>query len=121
MEPLSATVIAIIAAAVILGCAILGLPAIWIYFWHRQNIAKIKGTQAQHMGALQDRLERLEKKCAEMQERITDAHMLIADEQRQLDKKLSESFPDIITPMPPIPDEPSQPASRRSNRERSRD
>jgi uncharacterized protein YlxW (UPF0749 family) len=44
---------------------------------------------------LRQRLEALEKKCTEMQEQITDAHMLLADERRALDKKLAESFPEV--------------------------
>jgi uncharacterized protein HemX len=68
---------------------------------HRREMVKMKlegQAQRQNGGEaaeLRQRLEALEKKCTEMQEQITDAHMLLADERRALDKKLAESFPEV--------------------------
>jgi hypothetical protein len=124
MEPLNTTSIAALAffgVGVLLACALITAPLIWYYLYHRRRIAEIKGTHAQQLSALQERVERVESKCAAMQEQITDAHMLLVDERRVLDKKLAESFPEILPPMPPIPEEPSASGKQRSNRERSRE
>jgi len=70
---------------------------------HRREMTKLKieGRQQKQSGSeveeMRQRLEALEKKCVAMQEQITDAHMLLADERRALDKKLAESFPDVAT------------------------
>ena len=90
------------------------------YLWHRRKMAEMRGTQTQQVGAISERIERLEKKCAAMQEQITDAHMLLTDERRELDKKLSKAFPDVMPPMPPIPEEPEK-KSRSARRERTRE
>jgi outer membrane murein-binding lipoprotein Lpp len=61
-------------------------------------MAQIKAKTPQNnseVTELRTRLEELEKKCTAMQEQITDAHMLLADERRALDKKLAESFPEV--------------------------
>jgi len=38
------------------------------------------------------RIEVLEKTCAKLQEQVNEAHMLIHDEQRALDRKLLEKI-----------------------------
>ncbi len=122
MDTTSIAAFAVFSGLVLLAFALLALPFMLSYLYHRRRMAELKGTHAQHVETLQERMERLEKKCAAMQEQITDAHMLLADEQRMLDKKLAESFPGIVAPMPPIPDEPSvAPSARRKNRERLRE
>ena len=122
MDTASIAAFAVFGGLVALACALLALPFVLSYLYHRRRMSEIKGTHAQHVETLQERMERLEKKITAMQEQITDAHMLLADERRELDKKLAETFPEIIAPMPPIPDEPSTaPSTRRGHRERTRE
>jgi predicted nuclease with TOPRIM domain len=84
---------------IIAGLSTLGAAASsWLH--HRREMAKLKieGKKQKQSGAesdeLRQRLEALEKKCAAMQEQITDAHMLLADERRELDKRLAQALPD---------------------------
>jgi hypothetical protein len=91
---------------------------IWSTFLlYRKRAIEVRGSHAKQVASLEERVEKLEKKCVAMQEQITDAHMLLADERRLLDKKLSESFPEII---PPIAESTEQ-AKRSAKRERTRD
>jgi len=92
---------------------------VWPYYmYHRRRVMEIKGTHAKQVLTLEERVEKLEKRCAAMQDQITDAHVLLADERRLLDKKLSETFPEIIAPAAE-PTEPSK--SRTTKRERARE
>jgi hypothetical protein len=92
---------------------------VWPYYmYHRRRVMEIKGTHSRQVTTLEERVEKLEKKCAALQEQITDAHMLLADERRLLDKKLSETFPEIIAPA----SEPIEsPKNRSTKRERARE
>ena len=114
------TMVALVISAVVVlfAGALISFPFICFYFWHRRRVLELKGTHAQQVSALQDRMENLELKCHKLQQQVTDAHMLLSDERRELDKKLAESFPDI---MPPIPDEPAPGKSRSRKRERTRE
>ena len=117
----SIAALAVLGVGVALACALVALPFVFSYLYHRRRIAEIKGTHAQQVAALQERIDRVESKCAAMQEQITDAHMLLVDERRTLDKKLAQAFPDILPPLPPIPKEPAASGKRRTNRDRTHD
>ncbi len=93
---------------------LVGFP-VWLY--HRREILRMRGTAAKDVQRLRERIEGLEKRCAKLEEQVASAHMLIADEQRQLDKKLSNLVPGGAT----IPDDVDDSAGRSKKRERARD
>ena len=86
-------------------CCIFGLP--WLARIRRENLqhavemAKIKaGKNEQSDSDLQqvrERCDSLEKRCTKLEEQLKDAHLLLADEQRALDKKLASIIPDEAT------------------------
>jgi hypothetical protein len=91
---------------------------VWSTFLlYRRRAIEVRGSHAKQVSTLEERVEKLEKKCIAMQEQITDAHMLLADERRLLDKKLSETFPEIA---PPIAESAEQ-AKRSVKKERARE
>ncbi|HLX60721.1 MAG TPA: hypothetical protein VKX17_05510 [Planctomycetota bacterium] len=88
---------------------VVGLP---VYVGYRLKLAEIRAKQTADPNAdLLARIAALEKKCETLQEQVTEAHILIHDEQRELDRKLAARL-EAAGPIPhsnPI----SQP--RRSN------
>jgi hypothetical protein len=116
----SIVALAAIAVAIVLACAIIAVPFVMYYLWHRRKMVEMRGTHSQHVETLNERINRLEKKCAALQEQVTDAHMLLSDERRELDKKLSKAFPEVMPPMPAIPEEPERKA-RSARKERTRE
>jgi hypothetical protein len=86
-------------AAVVFGSVIvflvivIGLPT---WFYHRREMMKMKGLARNDTAALGERVTALEKRCDKLEERITEAHVLLADEQRQMDRKLSAILPDSM-------------------------
>jgi uncharacterized membrane protein YhiD involved in acid resistance len=113
----SVLALGIAAAVIILVAGVVACFFSWIYLSYRKHVLKTHGTHGQEVQALHERIDRLEKKCATMEEKITDAHLLLNDETRELDKKLSKAFP---TDMPPVTEEPPAKA-RTTRRERTRE
>jgi hypothetical protein len=83
-------------------CCIFGLP--WLARIRRENLeharemARIKagkeeGQNGSELQQLRERCDALEKRCAKLEEQVTEAHALLVDEQRQLDKKLANILP----------------------------
>jgi len=75
-----------------------------LLFWLRYRIKALKtrsGTDGE-VAKLAQRLAALEKQCAKLQEQVLDAHTLLADEQRQLDHKLTAMLPDAPVAPPEI-------------------
>ena len=80
---------------------IFGLP--WLARIRRENLAHARemaqikagkdGQSGPELQQLRERCDALEKRCAKLEEQVTEAHSLLADEQRQLDKKLSNILP----------------------------
>lgn len=80
--------------------SILGGTAVWItvalLIWLRFRHAalKLRASEGGDVEKLTRRVEILEKQCAELREQVLQAHTLLADEQRTLDRKLSAVLPD---------------------------
>ena len=70
---------------------LVGFP-VWLY--HRREMLRMKGTNAKEVQKLRERIDVIEKRCAKLEEQVATAHLLIADEQRALDKKLSKIVPE---------------------------
>jgi hypothetical protein len=70
----------------VLALIVIGLPT---YFSHREKMARLRGKGREPEEKLLARIEALEKKCAQLQEQVNEAHILIHDEQRELDRKLA--------------------------------
>jgi hypothetical protein len=68
---------------------VVGLP---LYFDHRQKMAKLRTQNAAPDTQLLARVEALEKKCEMLQQQVNEAHMLIHDETRELDRKLLDKI-----------------------------
>ena len=98
MESISGS---IIVAALIIGALlafffiVIGLP-VWLY--HRREVLKMKGTAKGETTSLSQRVAALEKRCEKLEEQVTQAHLLLADEQRQMDRKLAAMLPDADSP-----------------------
>ena len=118
MEPASLVAIGVLSIALFFAFALISFPVIWYYLWHRRRMQEVRGSHLQQVTNLHERIDKLEKKCHALQEQVTDAHMLLSDERRELDKKLAKSFPDV---MPPIPEEPYNvsPQRRKGRKERT--
>jgi len=80
------------AGIVALTLGILVAFPVWLY--HRREVLRMRGTNAKEVLKLRERLEVIERRCAKLEEQVQTAHLLIADEQRSLDKKLSKIMPD---------------------------
>ena len=76
-------------AIVALALIVVGLP---VYFDHRQKMAKLQSKRGEPDTQLMARVEALEKKCEKLQAQVNEAHLLIHDETRQLDRKLFEKL-----------------------------
>jgi hypothetical protein len=76
----------------------IGLP-VWLH--HRRRVLELRGTHAKELARLRERVEVAEKRCAKLEQQLVDVHMILADETRVLDKKLSSILPDDILKMPP--------------------
>ena len=88
---------------------VVGLP---VYLGHRQKMAEIRAKQtADPNGELLARIAALEKKCEKLQEQVNEAHILIHDEQRELDRKLAAS----LEARGAIPADSASAQARRSN------
>ena len=101
-------------------CAVLGvgmLVALPVWLYHCREVLRMKGTNTKEVQKLRERLEVLEKRCVKLEEQVATAHMLIADEQRALDKKLSQIVPEGAT----IPDDVDDSPALSNKRERARD
>jgi len=88
---------------------VVGLP-VWLH--HRRTMLKLKGQNGRDIGTLHKRIDDLEKQCHKLQEQVTEAHVLLADERRELDRrlenKLAQIAPDAaIIPGADAPDDPS--------------
>ena len=89
----------ILGTVAVIATMCIGLP-IWLH--HRRHMLKMKQNGANELQALQSRIDKLEARCSTLQEQVTEAHLLLADERRELDqrldKRLSQIGPD------PLPD-----------------
>lgn len=63
----------------------------WMYF--RYEALKLKSKSGGAEVEAQKRIEALEAKCEKLQEQVTEAHALLVDERRQLDRKLAAMIP----------------------------
>ena len=64
----------------------------WLY--HRRVMVRLKGTNAREMAHMREKIMALQQRCEKLEEQVSTAHMLLADEQRQLDRKLASLLPD---------------------------
>ena len=66
------TMVALVISAVVVlfAGALISFPFICFYFWHRRRVLELKGTHAQQVSALQDRMENLELKCHKLPLRV---------------------------------------------------
>ncbi|MGD0089104.1 MAG: hypothetical protein ABSE73_04230 [Planctomycetota bacterium] len=92
---------------------VVGLP---IFLYHRREVLRMRGFSDKHTVKLSDRVATLEQRCDKLEERVTEAHLLLADEQRQMDRKLSALLPDAPAPE----SDPSPEAKRRGERQKAR-
>jgi hypothetical protein len=90
---------------------VVGLP---VWLWHRREVMKLQGTNARETAKLKDRMDDLEKRCNKLQEQVTAAHLLLDDERRGMDKKLSQVYPE---PAPPEDGESAKSRERKRVRE----
>jgi hypothetical protein len=103
------------AVVVALSLGIVVAFPVWLY--HRREVLRMRGTNAKEVLKLRERLEVLERRCVKLEEQVTTAHLLIADEQRSLDKKLSKIVPEGAH----ISSESEESSSRSKKRERAHD
>jgi hypothetical protein len=107
----------------VLSLGVLGLAIVAVFFgivvgvptflYHRREVLRIRGTNAKEIGKLRDRIDALDQRCEKLEEQVASAHILLADEQRQLDRKLSNLVGDSM-----IPPEKSEEQPRKSRDER---
>jgi|GEM_PF-2690906 len=94
-----------------------GLTAL---LYHRRGMAKMM-MESKRSSNVNERIEELEKRYAKLEESNAHAHMLIADEQRQLDRQLERKLTTLLPDkMPDHLSEPDGDKSRRRGR-RSRE
>jgi hypothetical protein len=71
------------------------LMGVILYFDYKEKALKTKQQGAAEPDEkLLARIDALEKQCAKLQEQVTDAHALLADERRALDQKLAAMLPE---------------------------
>jgi hypothetical protein len=100
---LSLVAVFILGAVVLFFFIVVGLP---VFLYHRREVLRMSGLSNRQTMKLSDRVAALEKRCDTLEERIAEAHLLLADEQRQMDRKLSAILPDAPAPIPDaMPDE----------------
>ena len=91
---------------------VIGLPMliglVSVYFQHQQKMAKIQGASNAETERLAARLEAVEKKCANLQEQVNDAHALLVDERRMLDQKLAQKLAESANGSAAIPENSEQ-------------
>ena len=104
-----------LAGIVALTLGILVAFPVWLY--HRREVLRMRGTNTKEVLKLRERLEVIERRCAKLEEQVQTAHLLIADEQRALDKKLSKIVPEGAH----ISNEAEDSSSRSKKRERAHD
>ena len=81
----------IIIVGIVVGLPMLiGLVAVMSQ--HQIKMAKLKGSSSAETERLAARLAAVEKKCADLQEQVNDAHALLVDERRMLDQKLAQKL-----------------------------
>lgn len=83
--------VAIVGSVLVLVTVCIGLP-VWLH--HKRRMAEIRGTQAQTIADLQDRLDVMEKKCERLEEQVVECQAQMADEGRELDQRLSQLLTD---------------------------
>lgn len=72
---------------------LLGGLAIWLK--HREKVLAMRGPATSEPDAkVVERIEKVEAECAKLREQLLAVHTLLADEQHQLDRKLSAMLPD---------------------------
>ncbi|MCY3023626.1 MAG: hypothetical protein NTW87_31995 [Planctomycetota bacterium] len=81
----------ILGAIVLFFFVVVGLP-VWLY--HRREVLRMKGLARNETAAVSQRVTALESRCDTLEERVTEAHVLLADEQRQMDRRLAAMLPD---------------------------
>lgn len=72
-----------------------GLPLVLA---HQREWAQTRRGANSGTDELRDRVAALGQRCTKLEEQITEAHVLLADEQRQMDKKLAAILPDAPSP-----------------------
>jgi hypothetical protein len=98
---------------------VVGLP---VYLHHRRTVLKMKGQSNRDIEALHKRIDHLEKECRKLQDQVTEAHVLLADERRELDKRLEDKLKNIVPDAAAFPDaSPTDDPLSRSNRKRTRE
>jgi len=102
-------------AVVLLAGLVVAFPS-WLY--HRREAMRIKGTHAKEWQKLRDRIETLEKRCAKLDEHVSSAHILLADERRSMDKKLSNIMPDSAALVGDDEDDSERAPRRKKSRNR---
>ena len=102
-----AVVFLVMLSLVLLLFIVVGLP---VFLYHRREVLRMKGVSDKQTVKLSDRVATLEQRCDRLEEQVTQAHLLLADEQRQMDRKLSAILPDAPAPQP----DPGPETKRRS-------
>ncbi len=65
---------------------------------HREKMRTLQAesvAESKRVRELESRIQALESRCEKMEERVADAHVLMSDEQRLLDAKLSAMLPPL--------------------------
>jgi hypothetical protein len=90
----------------IVPMALIFLPdALKTWFKHRERMAELRNPKSpatnpannQDFDELRQRCDALEKRATKLEEQLKDAHLLLSDEQRALDRKLASIIPDEAT------------------------
>ncbi|HYF48610.1 MAG TPA: hypothetical protein VEJ63_04360 [Planctomycetota bacterium] len=92
---------------------LVGLP-IWLH--HRRSVLKMTGQRGRDIEALHKRIDQLEKECRKLQDQVTEAHVLLADERRDLDKRLEDKLKNIVPDSAAFPDPSASDERSRSDR-----
>ena len=120
MDPNAITIMVVagdVSAIVIMGMTMImmvvfitkGIP---LLLAHAREMEQMKRGANSGTDALHDRVAALEQRCAKLEEQVTEAHLLLADEQRQMDQKLAAILPDTPAPAFSIPDTKPRGAER---------
>ncbi len=79
--------LSVVGGAIAFLAIAIGLP-VWLH--HRRKMAELRGTHAQILAQMEERLQSLEKKCDKLEEQVLECQTQMADEGRELDQRLAQ-------------------------------
>ncbi|MGD0090459.1 MAG: hypothetical protein ABSE73_11115 [Planctomycetota bacterium] len=88
----------VLMGVIVIGVIGAGVFAMWLDYRHKAS--KTGAAAGGKVESLEQRLAALEKQCARLEEQVLQAHVLLADEQRQLDHKLAAILPEATSATP---------------------